>query len=315
MTRFVLPLAGLLVAAAMSCAATAAGLGTAGSAAVPYHVSIIGAEDAAQLKDGRTTVKGRVRQTRDSLWGGRDLTSDGRVTGTFRLVLSQDEYPSGRIDFWSVFTLRNTKGVWRGNGFGFRDAVGSHYISSLAKGTGAYAGLTYRTIVVDYRSGTATEHTFELFGWIERGTESLEPSSPQGHVKVTAKESTTRTRAGTESRSEALTYTRGAAWSGSTDASDTRLDGVHRVVLETLARPNGRQDMKGTYTVLRGRKVTWLGHVWGVRTPDGRQLRWIDAKGTGANAGLRYRAVARSSAGAQPTSQEWRSTGWIEPVR
>lgn len=315
MTRFVLPLAGLLVAAVMSCAATASGSGTAGSAAVPYHVSITGSEDAAQLKHGRTAVKGRVRQRRGSLWGGRDLASDARVTGTFRSVLSEDEYPSGRIDFWSGFTLRNAKGVWRGNGFGFRDAAGSHYISAQAKGTGAYAGLTYRTIVVDYRSGTATGHSFELFGWIERGAKSLEPSSPQGHVKVTAEESTTRTGAGIESSSEARTYTRGAVWSGSTVASDARLDGEHRMVLETFAHPNGRQDVEGTYAVLRGRKVTWLGRVWGVRTPDGRQLRWIDAKGTGANAGLRYRAVARSSAGAQPTSQEWRSTGWIEPVR
>ncbi len=68
MTRFVLPLVGLLVAAVMSCGATAAGFGTAGSAAVPYHVSITGSEDAAQLKDGRTTAKGQVRQTRGSLW-------------------------------------------------------------------------------------------------------------------------------------------------------------------------------------------------------------------------------------------------------
>ncbi len=104
-------------------------------------------------------------------------------------------------------------------------------------------------------------------------------------------------------------------WNGSTDASAARLDGVHRVVLETFACPNGRQDVKGTYTVLRGRDVTWPGRLWGVRTPDGRQMRWIDAKGAGANAGLRYRAVARSSAGAQPTSQEWGSNGWIEPVR
>lgn len=291
-----------------------AGVWGATTAPVPYHVSVAGGEDAARARSGSVTGTGPVVQTRNSLWRGTDVASDARARGKWSVVLNEDQYPSGRIDFWGMHTLRNAKGSWKGPHFGIRDAAGSHYVSSANVGTGAHAGLTYWIMVIDYRSGTAAEHTFEVYGWIERGTVSLEPSVSTGHVRVTARERSLRTSSGVETATETATFTRGARWAGTTAASDARLEGTQRLVLDTMTFANGRRDVWGSYA-LRGSDGSWVGRVWGVRTPDGRHVRWIDAKGTGAYAALRYRAVARSAGGKQATSQAWNVDGWIEPIR
>lgn len=307
----------------MAAAAAVGGAVVAGSQAMaqapPYHVSVSGAEDAAQLRDAREARVGAVTMLRDGLWGGKDTTTDARVSGRFTSLLNQDEYRGGRVDFWVPrHTLKNAKGSWLGTGFGFRDAAGSHYLLATDVGAGAYRGLVYRLVVLDYRSGTAAEHTFELLGWIEKGTAKPVPTVDGGHVKIVGREVTTLEEPGVASEATGapgdVRFGDGATWAGTSTASDRRLRGTLRLVLDEMTYEGRRQDAWGTYA-LSNAEGAWKGEIRGVRTPDGRYVRFVVASGSGAYRGLRYRAVLRSSGRIGATTRSWGVNGWIEPVR
>lgn len=300
-------------------AAAALVIGAAGAQALrtgaPYHVSVSGDEEAAQLRSGTSNQVGSVVQGRGSTSGGKDAMSDTRVSGRFTSLLDQDEYPSGRIDFWvSRHVLKNAQGSWTGPGFGFRDAAGSHYIFSTNVGSGAYRGLVYHLVVMDYRSGTAVEHTFELFGWIEKGPAKIVPTVSRDHVKAGGRDVTRLEARGTIKKVGDAMYVAGATWTGTSKASTARLSGTVRVVLDTMSYPGGREDAWGTYT-LTNSSGAWQGDVRGVRTPDGRLVRFVIATGSGAYRGLRYRAVLRASGTVGATALTWGVNGWIEPAK
>lgn len=146
----------LLLALSLGVAvAIAAGVQGAAGAPTSMHVKVTGKDFASQLSleplPGRAGVSGR-----SEVWGGREETSDPRVSGRYGSAFGVWEYSDYRAHFTDgTYALTNARGQWKGTFYGVRGPDGSHYLFGTHEGRGAYRGLRYRTVVHDKASGTS----------------------------------------------------------------------------------------------------------------------------------------------------------------
>jgi hypothetical protein len=270
------------------------------------HAKVVGKDWARQVAPGTDERRGSAVVTRRARWGGREKTTDGRVSGTYRNAFDIWAYPDGRMHFADVeFVLKNARGAWNGSGFGARAADGSHYIFATSLGGGAHAGLRYRLFVHDKASGTAAAHTFDVDGWIERGAASATQPvvTDDVHLKV----------AGSSTPVQALPA-RGMR-AGAEKTSDSRTTGKYRGTMKLWKFQDGRMHFSGTYELTSG-AGSWTGEWHGIVTSDRRYIQFVDALGSGAFAGLRYRHVDTGRyPKSAPKTIKLSVDGWIESVK
>ncbi len=290
----------------------------AGAVTTPMHVKVVGKEWTSRLQPGTAAKKDGADVTVGDVWGGREETSDPRVSGTYRITFDLWWYPGGAVHFPVIaYTLTNSGGKWQGASFGGRGSDGSHYVLGTAYGAGSFQGLRYRFVAYDKESGTASSHTFDLDGWIERGTApASEPRVVPGskHVRVTGKDQASPLRPGTETRSGTATITGNAVWSGTEETSDPRTTGAYRATTTAYRYPDGRVHFSGMVALANARG-TWKGPLHGIRAPDGREFLFVDAQGTGSYRGLRFRSVSTGTAPVAAASRTFDLEGWIEQVK
>jgi hypothetical protein len=78
--------------------------------------------------------------------------------------------------------------------------------------------------------------------------------------------------------------------------------------------PDGRMHFFGNYK-LSNELGVWRGDLHGIVTVDRRYIQFVDARGTGAFAGLRYRHVASGRyPKSAPKTIPLSVTGWIESI-
>ena len=282
-------------------------IGVQGAAGAPaaMHVKVTGRDYASQLSVKPLPDVPGVLDRRREVWGGRDEMSDPRVTGRYRSAFNTWEYSDGRAHFADMtFSLTNAKGAWKGSSIGVRGTDGSHFIRGVSYGAGHYQGLRYVVILYDKASGTAGTHLLDVDGWIERVTAAppVVESTDEVHVKVTGKSTPAQVLPATGQRA------------GTERTSDPRTTGAYRGTMKLYRYSDGRMHFFGTYA-LENEQGTWEGDWYGVVTRDRRYIQFVDAVGTGAFEGLRYRHV---DVGRYPKSSPKTVTlavnGWIESV-
>ncbi len=101
---------------------------------------------------------------------------------------------------------------------------------------------------------------------------------------------------------------------GTEKTSDPRTTGTYRGTMKLHRYSDGRMHFSGTYA-LENDQGTWEGDWYGIVTKDRRYIQFVDALGTGAFEGLRYRHV---DTGMYPRSGPKTITlavnGWIESI-
>jgi hypothetical protein len=289
-------------------AAVVIAVGVQGAVGAPeaMHVKVTGKDSASQSSVKPLPEVTGVLDRRHEVWAGRQDSSDARVSGRYRVAFDVWEYRDESSHFADMsMTLSNAKGSWRADSFGVNTRDGSHLIRALAYGQGAYRGLRYVAIVHDKASGSAGTHLFDVDGWIERGTAPAKQPVATGdvHDKVTG--------------TIALQSVIPGGWqirNGVEKSSDPRTSGAYVGTMKRWTYPDGRMHFFGNYK-LENELGVWRGELHGVVTVDRRYIQFVDARGTGAFAGLRYRHV---DSGRYPESApktiKLSVVGWIESV-
>lgn len=284
----------------------AVGVQRAAGAPAAMHVKVTGKDSASQSSVKPLPEVTGVLDRRHEVWGGRQDSSDARVSGRYRVAFDVWEYPDERVHFADMsMTLSGAKDSWRADSFGVNTRDGSHYIRALAYGQGAYRGLRYVAIVHDKASGSAGTHLFDVDGWIERGKAPAKQPvvTDDVHDKVTG-----------TSRPDRILSVMGDLRVGVERTSDPRTSGKYRGAMKVWTYPDGRMHFFGTYK-LTSKQGVWIGQWHGIMTSDRRYLEFVDALGTGELAGLRYRHVNSGNyPKSGPRTITLSTTGWIESV-
>jgi hypothetical protein len=283
-------------------------VGAQGAAGAPaaMHVGVTGKDYAAQVSAKPLPDVQGVLERRFETWGGRVEASDARVAGQYRSTFVTWEYSDGQAHFADIaFALKNAKGSWVSRSIGARSENGSHDIRALAYGQGAYRGLRYVAIFHDRASGSAGTHLLDIDGWIERGTApATQPVvTDDVHVKITG------------SSAPAQVLPAMGLRAGVEKTSDPRTSGRYRGTMKLWKYRDGRMHFSGTYA-LTSDAGSWQGVWHGVVTSDRRYIQFVDALGTGAYKGLRYRHVDKGSyPKSAPKTIKLSVNGWIESVK
>jgi hypothetical protein len=293
---------------AVSLGAVAAAIGVQGAAGAPVamHVKVTGKDYAAQQSVKPLPVPRGVSERRFEAWGGRVEASDARVAGRYRSTFVTWEYSDGRAHFADMtFSLKNARGSWAGRSIGARSANGSHDIRAVSYGQGAYRGLRYVAIFHDRASGSAGTHLLDIDGWIESGTvPATQPVvTDDVHVKITG------------SSTPAQVLPAMGLRAGVEKTSDRRTTGRYRGTMKLWEFADGCMHFSGTYELTSG-AGSWKGEWHGIVTSDRTYIQFVDALGTGAYSGLRYRHVDKGSyPRSAPKTIKLSVNGWIESVK
>ena len=236
-------------------------------------------------------------------------TADVRIQGTGTVRVSIDIRVDQSAEYWGTQVIAGDGGTWTGSFTGIIDAgYTTHRGAAVLKGTGAYAGLQFRSTSTSSDTGS----TWDVTGAIEP-LPAVRPGAPvASSLAVSGTEQCGDTQLethGSMTTVGGVKQTRNAYVSCYEYATDDRVGGASTRNFNADTRPDGSADWWGTSEITNagGR---WFG-VWrGALDSQGNlTIAWTSI-GSGGYAGLRYRANVVSPSDAT----ELTVTGTIEPV-
>ena len=236
-------------------------------------------------------------------------TADARIQGTGTVHVSIDIRADQSAEYWGTQVIAGDGGAWTGSFTGIIDpGYTTHRGAAVLKGTGAYAGLQFRSTSISSDTGS----TWDVTGAIEP-LPAFEPGAPvASSLAVSGTEQCSDTQLGTYGSTTTVggvKQTRNASVSCYEYATDDRVSGASTRAFNADARADGSADWWGTGEIINV-GGTWLG-VWrGTLDAKGNlaiAAAWI---GSGGYAGLQYRMDVVSPSDATDLTV----TGTIEPV-
>lgn len=112
---------------------------------LPIETEVTGTETCRVAKAGHDLSLGDITATRGLVMACTDTMTDERLSGARTLAVSVDTRTDESADLWGTTVVTNDGGTWEGFFFGTVDpGYTTHHVTSLLRGTGAYAGLFFR---------------------------------------------------------------------------------------------------------------------------------------------------------------------------
>ncbi len=236
-------------------------------------------------------------------------TADARIRGTGTVHVSIDIRADQSAEYWGTQVIAGDGGTWTGWFAGIIDAgYTTHRGAAVLKGTGAYAGLQFRSTSTSSDTGS----TWDVTGTIEPVSAGQSGAPVATSLAISGTEQCGDTQLGTYGSTTTagdVTQTRNAYISCYEYTTEERVSGASTRNFNADTRPDGSADWWGTSEVTNdgGR---WLG-VWrgSLDVQGNLTIAWTSI-GSGGYAGLRYRASVVSPRG----SDSLPITGSIGPV-
>ena len=276
----------------------------------PSPVAVRTTQTCGEIDVPTETQVGAIDQVRGLVMECRLAdTADARIQGTATAHISIDINADQSAEYWGTEVIAADGGAWTGFFTGIIDpGYTTHRGAGVLTGTGAYAGLQFRSTSTSSDTGS----TWDVIGVIEP-LPAVQPGAPvASSLAVSGTAQCSDTQLGTHGSTTTVggvQQTRNAYVSCYEYATDDRVSGASTRNFNSDTRPDGSADWWGTSEITNagGR---WLG-VWrGALDAHGNlTIAWTSI-GSGGYAGLRYRANVVSPSDATDLTV----TGTIEPV-
>ena len=236
-------------------------------------------------------------------------TADARVQGTDTVHVSIDIRADQSAEYWGTQVIAGDGGTWTGSFTGIIDAgYTTHRGAAVLKGTGAYAGLQFRST----QTSSDTGSTWDVTGTIEPVPAGQSGAPVTTSLAISGTEQCGDTQLGTYGSTTTVggvKQTRNAYISCYEYTTDERVGGASTRTFNADEQPDSSGVLWGTSEITNARGA-WLG-VWQGNLDAKGNLAIVWASiGSGDYAGLRYRANVVSPADATDVTL----TGTIEPV-